>query len=299
MKVLGLNFGRDKMQCDSYLVEALAGAEKAGAEIEQINMCKLKINRCKGCGACTSAVAHGRKNRSICIIKDDFQEIMDKILDADAVIVAAPVYVLAPVGQFKDFLDRMGPANDKVVMFHENEKRLAENRELLDPRVLGQKYIAYISVGGARVQHWVSFGLSTMQIFGFPMQMKVVDQLDIYGAYASADRAKMFKARALELGQNVANAIGQDPQSLVWPAEPGACPICHGNHLTVLTDDSTKVECPICGIWGDLSIVDGEIKVEFSSDQMKRSRLNPAGLEEHYVELHVVNDLHGLQGGNK
>ena len=51
MKVLGLNFGRDKMQCNSYLVEALAGAEKAGAEIEQINMCKLKINRCKGCGA--------------------------------------------------------------------------------------------------------------------------------------------------------------------------------------------------------------------------------------------------------
>jgi hypothetical protein len=285
MKVLGLNFGRDKQQCENYLVKALEGAEQAGAEIDLVRMCRLNIQRCLGCGSCSRGVANGKQSR--CIIKDDFQGIVEKILDADAIIVAAPVYVLAPAGMFKDFVDRLGPAHDKVVLFHNNEKRLIDGVEPIDPRVLSQKYVAYLSIGGARVQHWVSFGIPTMQTFGFPMNMKVVDQLDIYGAFSSPERAQMFADRSFEVGRNLAEAIGKDPESLVWPGEAGACPVCHGNHLTVL-GESTQVECPICGITGELSIVDDQIKVEFSPEQQLHSRLKWGGLEDHYVELHVV-----------
>jgi multimeric flavodoxin WrbA len=286
MKVLGLNFGRDKQQCEKFLAQALDGAAKAGAQTELVRMCMLDIQRCMGCGACSRGwQKEGKQCR--CIIKDDFQGVMEKILDADAIIVAAPVYVLAPTGMFKDFVDRMGPAHDFVVMYHSNIERIAKGQDPIDPRALKRKYVAYISVGGARIQHWVSFGLPTMQTFGFPMHMKVVDQLDVYGAFASPARAEMFAGRALELGRNVASAIGQDHDSLVWPGEPGTCPVCHGNILTVL-GESTKVECPICGISGELAIVDDEIKVTFSQEQQDHSRLNWGGLEDHYYELHVA-----------
>lgn len=285
MKVLGLNFGRDGQQCESYLQKALDGAAAGGAETELVRMCRLNIKRCIGCGACSRGWQKEGKQCK-CIHKDDFQGVMEKILDADAIIVAAPVYVLAPTGMFKDFVDRMGPAHDFVVMYHSNIERIAKGQDPIDPRALKRKFVAYISVGGARVQHWVSFGLPTMQTFGFPMHMKVVDQLDIYGAYGSPARAQMFGERATRLGSLVAGAIGQDPDSLVWPSEPGTCPVCHGNHLTIL-GTGTQVECPICGITGEMSIVDDEIQVTFSEEQQYHSRLNWGGLEDHYNELHV------------
>ncbi len=284
MKVLGLNFGRVKQQCESYLSKALEGAEKSGAEIELVEMNTKTINRCLGCGACSRGVKEGKQSK--CIIDDDFQPIMEKILDADAIIVAAPVYVLAPPGMFKDFVDRMGPAHDKVVLWHNNEERLKNGVEPIDPRALSQKYVAYISVGGARIQHWVSFGLPNMQLFGFPMQMKVVDQLDVYGAYGLKPRCDMLMERADRIGKEVVEAVGKDPASLTWPSEPGTCPVCHGDHLTV-TGNKTEVECPICGIKGNLSIQDGSIQVSFSPEQQMHSRLLWGGLEDHYRELHL------------
>ena len=38
--------------------------------------------------------------------QDDFQMLENEVRAADAIIVAAPVYVLQPVGQLKDFVDR-------------------------------------------------------------------------------------------------------------------------------------------------------------------------------------------------
>ena len=54
--------------------------------------------------------------------------------------------------------------------------------------------------------------------------------------------------------------------------------------LTVL-HDGTGVECPVCGIRGELSVVDGKIKVVFSEKEQKRSRLFYAGKLEHSTEI--------------
>ena len=46
-----------------------------------------------------------------------------------------------------------------------------------------------------------------------------------------------------------------------------------------------KVECPICGIAGELSIKDGELCVEFSEEEQARSRLHDGGKWEHSNEI--------------
>ncbi|MGB4658265.1 MAG: flavodoxin family protein, partial [Mobilitalea sp.] len=66
--------------------------------------------------------------------------------------------------------------------------------------------------------------------------------------------------------------------------EEGTCPVCHLDMLTLM-HDKNKVECPICGIEGELAVIEGEIKVHFSDKQIKRSRLYEEGKLEHSLEI--------------
>ena len=106
LHVLGLSFGKKNANSDILCKEALFGAREAfpDAEIKFINTVRLKVDRCIGCGACSTALEHGKDNK--CVVKDDFQMLENWIRWADAIILAAPVYALQPVGQFKNLVDR-------------------------------------------------------------------------------------------------------------------------------------------------------------------------------------------------
>ena len=90
--------------CDILVKEALMRAEQAGADVKFINTLDMKIGRCTGCGACSAGRDKGKQVR--CIVKDDYQVLEEAVLEADGIVVAAPVYVLGPVGQMKNFIDR-------------------------------------------------------------------------------------------------------------------------------------------------------------------------------------------------
>jgi multimeric flavodoxin WrbA/putative sterol carrier protein len=69
-----------------------------GFELEVINLAGQNIEYCTGCAFC---MEKGR-----CWIDDDHREIVDKLLAADGVILASPVYFMHVTGQMKTFLDR-------------------------------------------------------------------------------------------------------------------------------------------------------------------------------------------------
>jgi len=100
MKITGLCASpRGKKSATLALVkEGLAGAESKGAKTEFINICKKEIKYCKGCGKCYE--------KGKCILKDDFEEILDTLLDSDGVILGSPNYINSVTGQMKTFLDR-------------------------------------------------------------------------------------------------------------------------------------------------------------------------------------------------
>jgi len=90
--------------------------------------------------------------------------------------------------------------------------------------------------------------------------------------------------RARKLGRNVAEAMKKPIEEVKWMGdEPGTCPVCHSNLLTV--GKKNPVECPVCGIRGELKIKDGEIIVTFSEEEKEHSRLNIQGLKDHWDEL--------------
>lgn len=75
------------------------GAKAAGNDVEKISLIGKEIQFCKGCFACQKL---GR-----CVIKDDVNDIMTKVLEADVVCWATPIYYYEMSGQMKTLIDRM------------------------------------------------------------------------------------------------------------------------------------------------------------------------------------------------
>jgi len=80
------------------LREALAGAESEGAHIEYIHLSDYNIAPCIECNACYTT--------GTCVIQDDFQQLLKKILDADRFIFAAPIFFMTICAQAKMLIDR-------------------------------------------------------------------------------------------------------------------------------------------------------------------------------------------------
>ena len=83
----------------SYLLErALEEAEKMGVETEKLVLSKYQVNPCQGHDKCSSFPT--------CRQNDDAGWILDKLCDADGVILATPVYWYDVSAQMKAFIDR-------------------------------------------------------------------------------------------------------------------------------------------------------------------------------------------------
>ncbi len=77
------------------------GAESAGNEVEMVYLYDKKIGFCHGCLAC-------QKTKK-CVIKDDANEIVEKMKTADVIVWATPVYYYEMSGQMKTMIDRSNP----------------------------------------------------------------------------------------------------------------------------------------------------------------------------------------------
>lgn len=71
---------------------------REGFELEIINLSDHEVRYCTGCAFCME--------KGKCWIDDDHRGITDKLLDADGVVLASPVYIFHVTGQMKTFLDR-------------------------------------------------------------------------------------------------------------------------------------------------------------------------------------------------
>ncbi|WP_148409832.1 flavodoxin family protein [Murimonas intestini] len=301
MKILGISFGKKNANTDILVKEALFGCREAApdAQISFINTCSLNIGRCRGCGACSTALEKG-KNDNVCIFKDDFQALEEQVREADCLIVGAPVYVLQPVGQFKDFVDRFSCRHDYSAITWIMDKR--RNGEMPgDPdgfpmERLKKRTVSYISVGGATTDNWTSMGTATLHFFGFPPMMKVMGNYNAnsMGTVGNPLLDDQMISDMHEMGRRTVEGYNDDSAEFFQPSSKpaGVCPVCHQRLITV-NPGTTTVECPVCGIEGKLRIENDEIKVDFSEEQQARARGTFAGLREHTTEIQSFGSICG------
>ncbi|MHC4498015.1 MAG: flavodoxin family protein [Planctomycetota bacterium] len=99
IKVLGISASpRVDGNSDLLLRQALAGAESAAAEAEYVRLCDLNIVPCTECNFCYES---GK-----CRIEDDYQTLLSKILEADRMIFATPIFFMTVCAQAKILIDR-------------------------------------------------------------------------------------------------------------------------------------------------------------------------------------------------
>ena len=107
-----------------------AGAKAAGHDVEFISLRGKEIKFCIGCLSC--------QKTGECVFKDDVPAIMDKVLNADVVCWATPIYYYEMSGQMKTLIDRMNAMYPKDYKFrdiyllttaHEDEKYTPERAE--------------------------------------------------------------------------------------------------------------------------------------------------------------------------
>jgi multimeric flavodoxin WrbA len=80
--------------------QVAAGAEAAGAQVESFTLHQMEIHPCDACDACQGEPYRG------CIIDDDMQLIYPKLREADALVIATPIYWFTVSAQTKLFMDR-------------------------------------------------------------------------------------------------------------------------------------------------------------------------------------------------
>jgi len=101
MTIVGiLGSPRPRGNTAQLLDAVLAGARAAGAEVERVDLAGIEANFCVACEVCYRT---GR-----CQFDDDIELIKDKLLAADGIVLASPVYFYGVTAQMKTLIDRCG-----------------------------------------------------------------------------------------------------------------------------------------------------------------------------------------------
>lgn len=290
-KVLGISFGRKMSNCDIMVKQALMECEKEGCEVAFIRADDLNVSNCNGCIACTIQIMMG-KGRGYCVRHDDFDILDECIMQSDAVILACPTYETSVTGRFKTICDRIGPSHDitfRKAAYDEGKAAGKIESELPDARSFKKRTAALISVGGAMTENWIALTMPMMYEFTFPLGIDVIDTVEYYGAMAheSVLGYPEMMDRMTKVGANIIDSLkaGSEEERIRWRGEEeGVCPVCHTRLLQV-SHDALSVDCVVCGSHGTPKIADGKITVEFTEEEMKRSRLKWGGKLEHSIEI--------------
>lgn len=87
--------GNSDILCDAFM----KGTQDGGNTVEKIRVADKKIAPCSACYYCT-------KNNGACVHKDDMADVLQKMIDADVLVLASPVYFYSIDAQLKAVIDR-------------------------------------------------------------------------------------------------------------------------------------------------------------------------------------------------
>jgi len=87
--------GNSELLCEEFM----RGAKEAGHAATLIALREKKIGYCTACDAC-------QKNGGACVLQDDMAEVLERMIAADVIVLATPVYFYTLCAQLKTLIDR-------------------------------------------------------------------------------------------------------------------------------------------------------------------------------------------------
>ena len=188
MKVLGI-FGSPRRGGNTELLleEALKGAEKEGAKADRLYLSDFTITPCKEC--------HGCDDTGNCIILDEMEKVYPKLLEADVVILASPIFFYGVTASAKALIDR-------------SQALWARKYLLKDPSLgkEGKKRKGFfISLGATKGQKIFEGAILTVKYFFDVFNAEYVGELLFRGVEAKGDILRHPEAlqQAFEAGRRL------------------------------------------------------------------------------------------------
>jgi multimeric flavodoxin WrbA len=255
-KILGLVFSHRKLGNSELLVKEIMSRVPGDNILELIRVTDLKLEPCRACYYCLSHPG--------CNIKDDFNYIINKIREADAVVTGVPVYLLGLHGYYKMFTDRLVGSYNYAAS------------------TKGKPFIITIPYG---TQGWRGYSGAAALVMPRLLQMNV---LDCWFVHATLPGECFMAHDNLDYAGSLADRLFRGQH--YTPGKRG-CSWC-GNDIFRFTEDG-GVECVVCSAVGVLK--QGNVP-DFSESEYCRFTAEEIGhhfnvwLKEMKDKFHNVKD---------
>lgn len=227
MKVLAIVASARKTGNSEILAKEMLAALPASTEKKLLRLSDLNIEPCKACYSCLPA---GKG----CVIQDDFDSVLQQVRNADAVILASPVYFLGMHTRLKLLCDRL------ISVMNESEK------------YKGRRCVVAVPYG---IDGWDGYGVEATVSFARFLHLDVVGVLPVHAANPGEAVRPEILARARELAGRLLHGLeaametaeihvarqAVNPDDIVC----GAC----GSGVVRLSGQG-RVRCVMCGATG-------------------------------------------------
>ena len=175
------------------MAQAVAGAREAGAQVEEVVLRDLEMSPC--------LEIYGCKNNGRCAIEDDFQELYDKLVSCQGMILASPIFFYTVSAQTKIMMDRC--------------QSLWVKKYWIDKRPFGEldpaKKALFICVGATKGKKLFDGALMTVKYFLDTMDMGLWKSL-LYRGLDLEDEVEnkpAYLAEARQAGADLARELNQ------------------------------------------------------------------------------------------
>lgn len=240
-RVLGIIATARRFGNSELMVKHILSRLPVQVEKRMLNLAELKLEYCRACYKCLEP---GQS----CPLPDDLNFVLEGIRQADAIVLAVPVYFLGPHASLKVFADRL--------------LGVGANSE----QYAGKACVTITTYGAPG---WMGYAQEVVDMLPKLFRFQHVGSLLVHAALpgeglanpqvvAELDRL----ARALQTGGEVTRA-------------PFACPDCGSGYVRLQQADAFL--CPLCGSTGNV----GQAGLELGESR-QQSRFSPEGLKEHF-----------------
>ena len=186
MRILGI-MGSPRLggNTDLLLDAALNGAQSQGAEVEKLVIDKLNISPCRE--------HYGCLEDGHCVIRDDMDAVYPKLLAADVIVVASPMFFYGITAQLKALIDRC-------------QALWARKHVLMQNWPAAGRKGAFIAVGATKGEKLFDGSIATVRYFFKTIGVEYAEELLIRGVDQKGDIQQHPSALkdAFELGRRLA-----------------------------------------------------------------------------------------------
>ena len=103
MKSVVINAGPKRKGISAQIAKsALKGAESVGSDVEYVDLYRLDLHGCMTCLICKKEGKAGK-----CYWRDDLSSLIERILNADSLLISAPIFFSNPTSHYMALLERL------------------------------------------------------------------------------------------------------------------------------------------------------------------------------------------------